>query len=76
MWATRLNIVDWELFQDSDFAESEITSLDAGLRMDGLLTFYLWDLVFVVLRTHGISKLTQASTGKAALPSTVGNQVS
>ena len=38
-----LNIVDWEFFQDSDFAESEITSLDAGLRMDGLLAFDLWD---------------------------------
>ena len=52
------------LFQDSDFAgdledsksstvlnKSEIISLDAGLRMDGLLAFDLWDLVIEVLRS-------------------------
>ena len=32
-------------------AESEIISLDAGLRMDGLLALDLWDLVIEVLRT-------------------------
>ena len=43
--------------------ESEIISLDAGLRMDGLLALDLWDLVFEVLTTNqGIPKPTQAST--------------
>ena len=43
--------------------ESEIISLDAGLRMEGLLALDLWDLVIEVLRTtHGIPKPTQAST--------------
>ena len=32
-------------------AESEIISLDAGLRMDGLLAFDLWDVVIEVLRS-------------------------
>ena len=41
--------------------ESEIISLDAGLRMDGLPALDLWDLVIEVLRTiHGIPKPTQA----------------
>ena len=47
------------LFQDSDFAgdledsksESEIISLDAGLRMDGLLALEFWDMVIEVLRS-------------------------
>ena len=40
-------------------SESEIISLDAGLRMDG----YLWDLVIEVLRTtQRIPKPTQACT--------------
>ena len=43
--------------------ESEIISLDAGLRMDGLPALDLWDLVIEVLKTsQGISKPTQAST--------------
>ena len=43
--------------------ESEIISMDAGLRMDGSLSLDLWDLVIEVLRTtHGIPKPTQAST--------------
>ena len=43
--------------------ESEIISLDAGLRMDGLLALGLWDLVIEVLwTTHGRPKPTQAST--------------
>ena len=53
--------------------ESEIISLDAGLRMDGLLALDLWDLVIEVLRTtHGRRKPTQASTREtgAALQST------
>ena len=103
----RLNIVDWGLFQASDFArdledskstsggvlcilgsrtfvpiiwmckkqtsvshsstESEIISLDAGLRMDGLPALDMWDLVIEVLRTtHGIPKPTQASTETGA----------
>ena len=42
--------------------ESEIISLDAGLRMDGLLALDLWDLVIEVLRTtQGLPKPTQAS---------------
>ena len=31
--------------------ESEIISLDAGLRMDGLPALYLWDMVIEVLRS-------------------------
>ena len=31
--------------------ESEIISLDAGLRMDGLLALDLWDMVIEVLRS-------------------------
>ena len=31
--------------------ESETISVDAGLRMDGLLALDLWDIVFEVLRT-------------------------
>ena len=53
--------------------ESEIISLDAGLRMDGLFALDLWDLVIEVPRTtHGAAKLTQASTREtcAALQST------
>ena len=43
--------------------ESEIISLDAALRMDGLPALDLWALVIEVLRTcQGISKPTQAST--------------
>ena len=43
--------------------ESEILSLDAGLRIDGLPALDLWDLVIEVLRTtHGIPKPTQACT--------------
>ena len=42
---------------------SEIISLDAGLRMDGLLALDLWDLVIEVLRTtQRIPKPTQACT--------------
>ena len=88
MMVTRLSIVDWVLFRDSDFAgdledakptsggvlcifgnrtfvpiskkqtsvphsstESEIISLDAGLRMDGLLALDLWDKVIEVPRS-------------------------
>ena len=41
--------------------ESEIISLDAGLRMDGLLALDLWDLVIEVLGTnHRLPKPTQA----------------
>ena len=32
--------------------ESEIISLDAGLRMDGLLALDLWDIVIEVLRSN------------------------
>ena len=43
--------------------ESEIISLDAGLRMDGLPAIDLWDLVIEVLGTiHNIPKQTQACT--------------
>ena len=53
--------------------ESEIISLDAGLRMDGLLSLDLWDLVIEVLRTtQGIPKPNQVSTRETGLvpPST------
>ena len=43
--------------------ESEIVSVDAGLRMDGLLALVLWDLVIEVLgTTHKSPKSSQAST--------------
>ena len=43
--------------------ESEIISLDAGLRMDGLLALDLWDLAIEVPRTTPeFQKPTQAST--------------
>ena len=43
--------------------ESEIISLDAGLRMDGLLAFDFWDLVIEVLgTTQRKPKTTQAYT--------------
>ena len=46
-------------------AESEMISLDAGLRMEGLPALGLWDLVIEVFRsTQEISKLTQACSGK------------
>ena len=45
------------------FTESEIISLDAALRMDGLPALHLWDLVIEVLgMTHRIPKATQACT--------------
>ena len=37
-------------------AESEIISLDAGLRMDGLLALELWDVVIEVLRSTNSTK--------------------
>ena len=43
--------------------ESEIVSLDAGLRMDGQLALDLWDLVVELLGlNHRIPKPTQACT--------------
>ena len=45
--------------------ESEIISLDAGLRMDGFPALDLWALVSEVLRTtHGVPKPSQAGLGK------------
>ena len=45
--------------------ESEIISLDAGLRMDGFPALDLWALVIEVLRTtHGVPKPSQAGLGK------------
>ena len=32
--------------------ESEIISLDAGLRLDGILALDLWDLIFLSLETR------------------------
>ena len=43
--------------------ESEIISLDAGLRMDGLSALDLWDVVIKVLRS---SKSTESPTHRAA----------
>ena len=43
--------------------ESEIISLDAGLRMDGILALDLWDGVTEVLRS---SKNTESPTHGAA----------
>ena len=43
--------------------ESEIISLDAGLRMDGLLALELWDVVVEVSRS---SKISESSTHRTA----------
>ena len=43
--------------------EYEVLSLDAGLRMDNLLAFDLWDVVVEVSRS---SKITESSTHGAA----------
>ena len=65
MWETLQNNADVGLFQVSDFSwmckkqtavshsstESEIISLDAGLRMGGIPALHLWDLIVAVL--HG-----------------------
>ena len=49
--------------------ESEIMSLDAGLRMDGLPTLELWDLVIEVLKTiHELPKPTICSREATASP--------
>ena len=48
--------------------ESEIISLDAGLRMDGFPALDLWDLVIEVLgMTHRKPKPTQACTGETGV---------
>ena len=48
--------------------ESEVISLDAGLRMDGLAALDLWDLVIEVLGTiQRIPKPTQACTREAGV---------
>ena len=47
--------------------ESEIISLDAGLRMDGLLALDLWDMVIEVLRST--NKKVQIHTYKPVLDS-------
>ena len=56
--------------------ESEIISLDAGLRMDGLLALDLWDIVIEVLRStnnhvqpnhNGMVKLVRVSIPKPRL---------
>ena len=99
MWVVLQNNADWDLFQDSDFAEdledskstsggtlcvfgghtfvpiswmckkqtsvshssteSEIISLDAGLRLDGLPALDLWDLIVSVF---GITTQTTERT--------------
>ena len=46
--------------------EAEIISLDAGLRMDGIPAFDLWDLVIEVFHSSkkSIKKIQRKSTGK------------
>ena len=46
--------------------ESETISLDAGLRIDGILAADLWDLVFAVL--HSSSNQTMTSKEKVQGP--------
>ena len=56
--------------------ESEILSLDAGLRMDGVLALDLWDVVIEVLRSSNNVPLTQKiSTPKSKLKGAAGNCV-
>ena len=51
--------------------ESEIISLDAGLRMDGVLALDLWDLVIEVLgTTPKLPKSTQACMREAGVAHT------
>ena len=48
-----------------DVQESEIISLDAGLRLDGLLALDLWDVVIEVLRSTNSTKTpTNPASGK------------
>ena len=59
--------ISWMCKKQTSFShsstESEIVSLDAGLRMDGLPALDLWDLVIEVLgTTKRIPKPTQACT--------------
>ena len=48
--------------------ESEIISLDAGLRMDGISVLDLWDLVFEVLHSSSnqAKEAKRASAGRLA----------
>ena len=44
--------------------ESEIISLDAGLRMDGILVLDLWDVVMEVLRsTNDTARQSRSAQG-------------
>ena len=45
--------------------ESEIISLDAGLRMDGIPALDLWDLIVAVL--HGITKIRIIKCGETCI---------
>ena len=59
MWETRHSIAYWVCSKTQTLlailtnssTESEIISLDAGLRMDGLPALDLWDMVIEVLRS-------------------------
>ena len=52
--------------------ESEIISLDAGLRMDGILTLDLWDLVIDVLHSSSNQETeTQARSGQPVIKQSI-----
>ena len=73
MWATHLNIVAWvysktqillETSVSHSWTESEIISLDARLRMDGLLALDRWDVVIEVLHsTNNTKRLVRLAPG-------------
>ena len=55
--------------------ESEIISLDAGLRMDGLPALYLWDVVIEVLRSANNTSLAAGNCSRGTTkPKQKGNR--
>ena len=54
--------------------ESEIISLDAGLRMDGLLALDFWDMVIEVLRSSNSTKHQPTPQQETAREITCPNQ--
>ena len=54
--------------------ESEIVSLDAGLRMDGILALDLWDVVIEVLHSsNNVPPSQKISTSKSKPKGAAGN---
>ena len=77
VWITRLSTVDWLYFKTQTLlatlrvshssAESEIISLDAGLRMDGLPALDLWDIVIEVVAGQKTIQKAQRNSNRRRL---------